>query len=181
MTKLRNPLRKLNKQHRLFVAEYLKDLNSTNAAISAGYSKKTAGAKGYELKNDPLIEELIEQGMRSRMERVEIDADYVLNRLVEIDTMDVIDILNDDGSIKPVSQWPSIWRQMLSGMDLAEIWQGSGDQRELIGVLKKIKWPDKVKNLELLGKHIKVQAFKDKIEHEGDLRNAVPVINVTLS
>jgi hypothetical protein len=31
---------------------------------------------------------------------------------------------------------------------------------------KKIKWPDKVKNLELLGKHIAVGAFKEKIEHD---------------
>ncbi|MDR0068187.1 terminase small subunit, partial [Acinetobacter sp. 11520] len=37
------------------------------------------------------------------------------------------------------------------------------------GWLKKIKWPDKVKNLELLGKHISVGAFKDKVEHSGTI------------
>jgi phage terminase small subunit len=33
-------------------------------------------------------------------------------------------------------------------------------------LLKKIKWPDKVKNLELLGKHISVQAFKEQTKTE---------------
>lgn len=33
-------------------------------------------------------------------------------------------------------------------------------------LLKKIKWPDKVKNLELIGKHICVQAFKEQVEQK---------------
>ena len=44
-------------------------------------------------------------------------------------------------------------------MDIAII--GSGDSD---AIMKKIKWPDKTKNLELLGKHISVQAFKEKTE-----------------
>ncbi|MFW8217264.1 terminase small subunit, partial [Klebsiella pneumoniae] len=31
-------------------------------------------------------------------------------------------------------------------------------------ILKKIKWPDKVKNLELIGKHVDVNAFKERME-----------------
>jgi len=173
-------LKKLSNQHVLFANEYLIDRNATQAAIRSGFSEKTASVKGYSLTKDPLVNELINKLIDERNERVKVDADYVLKRVTEIDQMDVIDILNDDGSIKPVSEWPSIWRQMLSGIDLAEIWEGSGDQRQLVGILKKIKWPDKVKNLELMGKHVKVQAFKEKIEHEGDLSNLVPVINVTL-
>lgn len=36
----------------------------------------------------------------------------------------------------------------------------------MVGILKKIKWPDKVKNLELLGRHVSVQAFKDNVKNE---------------
>jgi phage terminase small subunit len=54
-------------------------------------------------------------------------------------------------------------------MDLSELWEGSGDERQMIGLLKKIKWPDKVKNLELLGKHVDVQAFKEQKELSGGL------------
>lgn len=181
MAKKRPKIKKLNTRHKSFIREYLKDMNGTQAAIRAGYSAKTASSKANELLRDPMIAEQLVKVTEKRMERVEIDADYVLRRLVTIDQMDVADILNDDGTIKPVSQWPEIWRQMISGMDLAEMWQGSGDQRELIGILKKMKWPDKVKNLELIGKHINVQAFKDRVEHEGDITNLVPVVNVNLS
>ena len=101
-----------------------------------------------------------------RNEEVRVDAAYVLKRLVEIDQMDVLDIMTDDMSIKPVSEWPLSWRRYLSGFDLADMFEGRGEDREMVGILKKIKWPDKVKNLELLGKHITVQAFKDNVKNE---------------
>ncbi|EPO7627846.1 terminase small subunit, partial [Pseudomonas aeruginosa] len=81
------------------------------------------------------------------------DADYVVRRLEEIDQMDLLDIVNDDLTLRPLSQWPKAWRQYLSGFDLAEMFEGKGDSRAAVGILKKIKWPDKVKNLELLGRH----------------------------
>ncbi len=36
-------------------------------------------------------------------------------------------------------------------------------------MLKKIKWPDKIKNLEMLGKHVAVQAFRERVTHDGDV------------
>ena len=57
-----------------------------------------------------------------------------------------------------------------SGIDLSESIRRVGDTEELdVSILKKIKWPDKVKNLELLGKHIDVQAFNEKREIKGSL------------
>ncbi|STD85217.1 terminase, small subunit [Escherichia coli] len=96
-----------------------------------------------------------------RNEEVGIDAAYVLRRLVEIDQMDVLDILLQNGELKPIKDWPKVWRTTLSGMDVVEM--VSADSAAL---LKKIKWPDKVKNLELLGRHVSVQAFKDNVKNE---------------
>lgn len=152
-----------------FVREYLIDLNATQAAIRAGYSAKTAGKIGQENLIKPDIATALQKALEERNNRTLINADYVLNRLVEIDKMDVLDIMGEDMSLKPVSQWPTVWRQYLSGFDVAEMFEGKGEEREMVGILKKIKWPDKVKNLELLGKHVGVQAFKDKIEHSGDM------------
>lgn len=102
-------------------------------------------------------------------ERFKIDAEYVMRRIVEIDQMDVSDIFNDDGSIKLISDWPKVWRQYVSGLDVAEMFEGRGGQREMVGFLKKIKWPDKVKNLEMMGRLTAVGAFKDHIEHSGKI------------
>ena len=154
----------LTQKQRLFVDEYLIDLNATQAAIRAGYSKKTAGQIGDENLKKPQIAQAIKVAMDSRSKRAQINADYVLNRLVEIDQLDVLDILRDDMSFKPLSEWPKGWRQYLVGFDIAEMFEGQGEDRSMVGLMKKIKWPDKVKNLELLGKHVAVSAFRDQVE-----------------
>ena len=56
--------------------------------------------------------------------------------------------------------------------------QESQSLREQIGWLKKIKWPDKIKNLELLGKHIAVNAFKEKVELSGNVNIQPPTFNI---
>ncbi|EMT2447097.1 terminase small subunit [Acinetobacter baumannii] len=161
----------LRGKQKIFVHEYLKDLNATQAAIRAGYSAKTAGSIGDENLKKPEIQKAITEAQNARIKRLDVDADYVLNRLVQIDQMDVIDIMNDDLSLKPISNWPPIWRQYISGLDNMEEFDGRGEDRSLIGYLRKIKWPDKVKNLELLGKHISIGAFKDRVELGNDPDN----------
>ena len=150
------------KQQR-FIAEYLIDLNAAQAAIRAGYAVKGAKDQAYQLMQRPEVVAAIKEAIEARNQRVQVDADYVLNRLTEIDQMDLLDILDDDMSIKPLSKWPKVWRQSLSGFDIAEIFEGVGKERDLVGLMKKIKWPDKVKNLELLGKHVNVNAFREQV------------------
>lgn len=156
------------KQQR-FVEEYLIDLNATQAAIRAGYSEKTAKSIGQENLTKPDIQKAIEEAQNKRTEQTQIDAAYVLRRLVEIDQMDVLDIMDDKYCLKPIGEWPKIWRQYISSIENLEEFEGFGEDRTQIGWLKKIKWPDKTKNLELLGKHVSVGAFKDKVEHSGKL------------
>ncbi|EMO6260882.1 TPA: terminase small subunit [Escherichia coli] len=138
--------------------------NQTQAAINAGFSPNTAAVKASVMMRDERIQKRIAELMEERNKRMRVSADYVLMRLVEIDQMDVIDILNDDMSIKPVSEWPKVWRQYLTGFELVDMFEGRGDEKELVGILKKIKWPDKVKNLELIGKHVDVNAFKERLD-----------------
>ncbi|WP_142630924.1 terminase small subunit [Raoultella planticola] len=148
-----------------YAQEYVKcPENQTQSAINAGFSTKTAAVKASVMMRDERIQKRIAELMEERNKRLRVSADYVLLRLVEIDQMDVIDILNDDMSIKPVSEWPKVWRQYLTGFELADMFEGRGDEKELVGILKKIKWPDKVKNLELIGKHVDVMAFKERME-----------------
>ncbi|MFB4458515.1 terminase small subunit [Enterobacter hormaechei subsp. steigerwaltii] len=140
--------------------------NQSQAAIDAGFSPKTAAVKASNMMRDERIQKRIAELMEERNKRNRVSADYVLMRLVEIDQMDVLDILNDDGSLKPIREWPKIWRTTLSGFDLSStIMNMNEDSIETI--LKKIKWPDKVKNLELIGKHVDVNAFKERLEVSG--------------
>lgn len=166
---------KLTDKQDAFCREYMIDLNATQASIRAGYSKKTANRIATENLSKPVIQERLAELKAERNERNQVDADYVLNRLLEIDALDVADILDDEGALKRLSEWPKAWRTTISGLDLTEI----GDEGVKIGSFKKLKWPDKVRNLELLGKHVDVQAFKERQETE--LKNLPPVLNITLT
>ncbi|MCP3893053.1 MAG: terminase small subunit [Bacteroides sp.] len=148
-------MEKLTDKQADFVREYLVDLNATQAAIRAKYSKKTARQTGTENLAKPYIQEAIRKKQAKRAKRLQIKADYVLKRHVDIDEMDVADILNDDGSMLAIKEWPKCWRRTITGIDISEIINGE----DITTVLKKIKWPDKLRNLELLGKHVNVQAY----------------------
>ncbi|EFC4463139.1 terminase small subunit [Escherichia coli] len=154
-------MKQLTPKQELFCREYLKDLNGTQAAIRAGYSEKTANEQASRLLANVNVQKFVAELKSARVEQTGIDAAYVLRRLVEIDQMDVLDILLQNGELKPIKDWPKVWRTTLSGMDVVEM--ASADSAAL---LKKIKWPDKVKNLELLGRHVSVQAFKEQTSTE---------------
>lgn len=74
----------LNEKQLMFCKEFLIDLNATQAAIRAGYSKKTAKEIGCENLTKPNIAAEIQKLMDSRSQRVEIDADYVLGGIKEL-------------------------------------------------------------------------------------------------
>ncbi|MCQ3893038.1 terminase small subunit [Klebsiella quasipneumoniae] len=152
----------LTDKQEMFCREYLIDLNATQAAIRAGYSEKTANRTASENLSKPDIQSRIAELKAQRNDLVGVNATYVLNRLVEIDQMDVLDILTSTGELKPVTQWPKVWRTTLSGLDVIEM----ASEGNTTALLKKIKWPDKVKNLELIGKHIDVQAFREQVKTE---------------
>ncbi|ECA2524344.1 terminase small subunit [Salmonella enterica subsp. enterica serovar Bovismorbificans] len=149
-----------------YAQEYTKcPENQTQAAINAGFSPNTAAVKASVMMRDERIQKRIAELMEERNKRLRVSADYVLLRLVEIDQMDVIDILDDEGGLKPISQWPKVWRTSISAVDINRIRMAMKDDEEDIeSTLQKIKWPDKVKNLELIGKHVDVNAFRERLE-----------------
>lgn len=131
------------KQQR-FVEEYLIDLNATQAAIRAGYSKKTAAVIGAENLIKPNIQKAVEEAQNKRAERTEITQDYVLSNIQKV--------------IERCMQQEAV--QARDGSPL--LVQGpDGD----LACLFEFKENGALKGLELLGKHLGL--FKDKIEHTG--------------
>jgi len=76
--------RRLSPKQKLFCEEYLIDLNATQAAIRAGYSKKTAYSIGEENLRKPDLAKQIQENMDKRSKKTEIGADYVLSGIVEV-------------------------------------------------------------------------------------------------
>ena len=73
----------------------------------------------------------------------------ILGELRKIGTVNVSELLSDDGSLKPVSEWPKECSAALAGIEIKELFDTDGNKT---GEIKKVKFTDRLKALELLGK-----------------------------
>jgi phage terminase small subunit len=148
-----------------FVKEYLIDLNATRAAISAGYSARTAAQAGSRLLRDVQIHAEIEQANAKRLAKVELSAELVLKELIRIGMADLSKAFDADGRLLPLHKIPEDTRRAMSSVKVFEEFAGAGKERIQVGEVREVKFWDKPKALELLGKHLKL--FVDVAEVGG--------------
>jgi phage terminase small subunit len=133
----------LEPKQRRFVDEYLVDLNATQAAIRAGYSRRTAEQIGYENLRKPVIAAAVEAAQAARAERLGVSQDYVVDNLTEI--------------VERCMQRAPVMARDAKGMaqttdaEGRHVWQF--DARGALG------------GLNLLGKHLGM--FAERVEHSG--------------
>ena len=148
------------KQER-FVAEYLIDLNATQAAIRAGYSKKTARSVGYENLTKPDIQAAVSEAQAKRSERTEITQDRVLAELAKIGFSDLRRVLTSQGSLIEPQEWDDDTAGAIGSLEV--VLRPGAEQDEsgnrVIEHVHKIKAWDKLSALEKIGKHLGM--FKD--------------------
>ena len=158
----------LTARQQRFVEEYLVDLDGTQAAIRAGYSGRRAKVTAQELLQEPAIAAAIEAGKAARSERTRIDADWLLTRLAAEAEADLGDLYDENGDLKPIREWPIIWRQgLVTDLEISALFEGTGKERMQVGHVKKVKFAERLRRLELIGKHIRINAFKEIVEHKG--------------
>jgi len=100
-------------------------------------------------------------------DRTEWGKEAILLELRRIGMSDIRILFNEDGSIKPVTEWPDEAGAFVSSIEVVEEFEGTGKDRLQTGWNKKIKMWSKEKSLELLGKNLKL--FLDRVEHSGNL------------
>lgn len=149
-------------KERLFAHEYLIDQNKTQAAIRAGYSEKTAVKTGHEVYHKPHVKAWIEEHLAKRCAALEVTADRILKELALIGFQNIAGAFNGENSLKSIADMPEDIQRVISGIDIDELFEGRGEDREHVGYTKKLRTWDKLKALELMGKHLKM--FTDKLE-----------------
>lgn len=168
----REPPKKLTEKEARFVDEYMVDGNATQAAIRAGYSAKTAAAIGAENLRKPHIVRALDARRKVLSAKAEWTAERVLATLGELLTADIADLYDEEtGALKPVHEWPMAFRTgLVAGIDADEIFEGSGEDRAVIGITRKVKLADRTALLNMLGKHVLVQAWnlKKTVTHQID-------------
>lgn len=92
---------RIRDKQELFCNEYIIDLNATQAAIRAGYSEKTAQEQSSRLLSNVIIQDRISELKLGRIERVKIDADWVLVSAKKVfdRCMQEEEIKSDDGAV----------------------------------------------------------------------------------
>jgi len=161
-----------------FVAEYLIDLNATQAAIRAGYSEKTARTVGCENLAKPNIAEAIQSAQAKRETRTEITQDRVLAELARVGFADM----------RKAVTWGNL------GVTLKDSAQIDDDTALAIGEVSqgpngiKIKMHDKLAALDKIARHLGMykdgsDAPQEAVSLTVNLTSASPVgeIRVTRS
>ena len=145
---------KLRDKQKRFVQEYLVDFNEPQAAIRAGYSKKTAGAIGHENLKKPHILAEIEKRKKALQNKLEITQERVLQELASI-------------AFSKGTDYASV----IAGCVVVNDTEGlTEEQKAAIVSIKQtkegveIKLADKYKALELLAKHLGLLAERPEAE-----------------
>lgn len=169
-------MKKLTPKQQAFVDEYIKDFKGGPAYLRAGFkvSSRVAESNASRLLRNADVQAAVTDVIEARSKRTKIDADWVLRRLADISDADLADLYGPDGSMKPVSEWPEVWRKgLVAGVEVFEEFSGQGQERKLIGYTRKVKLADRLKSLELIGKHVDVGAYRERVEHTG--KNGAPL------
>ena len=161
----------LNPKQERFAAEYLIDLNATQAAIRAGYSAKTAYSQGERLLRHVEVAQAVQAGQKARAVRTEITQDRVLQELARIAFFDIRQLYRPDGTMKDPTEMDADTAAALASIEVREeLDRGTGDEEadvvapggavrrkrgELVGGYTiKTRVFDKVATLQLAMRHL---------------------------
>ena len=148
----------MTQKQKRFIEEYLIDLNATQAAIRAGYSPDTAQQTGSENLSKPVIRAQIDRAMAERSKRTGVNAERVVLELAKIAFVNAAEVIDPKTATVKEDALPE---------DTAAIQSVKVKTFGEDGLEREIKMADKLKALELLGKHLGM--FKDRIELSGGL------------
>lgn len=150
---LRKDEKKMTEKQKMFCQEYLVDLNAAQAAIRAGYSSKT---RPERIKAKPEVKSYIEKQMEKRARRTGINADRVVEELARIAFVkpaEVVDLRT--GRVKE-----DVSQENMAAINQVKVKETNGEDWDSIE--REVKFADKLKALELLGKHCGL--WNDKAE-----------------
>ena len=158
---------RLTAKQKRFIEEYLVDLNATQAAIRAGYSPHTAREIGCENLSKPHIRARVEKELAERSKRTGINQDRVIRELARIALVNPVDVINmDEATIKEMASADDTAAILSVKVKKIPTEEGTITERE-------IRIADKIKALELLGKHLGM--FTDKFNINAEM--AVKIVD----
>jgi len=162
-----------------FVQEYAVDLNGAAAVIRAGYAASDANNQAYRLLRDVEVQAAVAAELAIKRKRNQITQDRVLQELARIAFFDPRKLFYADGSPKGIHELDDDTAAAIAGMDVSDIFEGTGPSRRFVGQLKKYKLADKMAALTTAMRHLGM--LNDKLVVQGDPDNPVEVRQVAMT
>lgn len=145
------------KQER-FVEEYLVDLNATQAATRAGYSKKTAEYIGHQLLKKTPVLEAIKARRAELSNKLEITQERVLKEYARLAFLDPRNLFYGTGEPRPIHELDDDTAAAIVGLDVVQV----GNSEVGVGDVLKYKMADKKGALDSIARHLGM--FNDKLD-----------------
>jgi phage terminase small subunit len=142
-------------RRQMFVEEYLRDYNATQAAIRAGYAENSAGEEGHRLLKNAQIKKAIEKRKAAILETIQQDQIRTLREIQKIAFIDIRHLYNEKGELKSPSEWDEATAAAVASTETVRRSTGEKDDdgNVVYETVLKVRLWDKVKALELMGKH----------------------------
>ena len=147
-----NPPPRLKRRAQLFVSEYLKDLNGTQAAIRAGYSPATARIHASKMLANVSISTAIREAQDKILKENHITVSRIVRELALIAFFDPASLYDQNGRLLDINELPPPVRHSLPG---GEIVKSPG------GDVHRVRFGGKLPALLALAKHMAM--FTDRI------------------
>lgn len=165
------PLLNLSETHQFFVKEYLKDFNGSRA-YKASISPELEGPSLWQaacsLLKKPEIRKALQEEVKARFERLDIEGDLLIRLLFNIADNDPADLFNDSKQLKSIKDMPIEIRKALRSFKVVEHWKKGEDGAEL-ETIKDVTVCSREKAIELLMKYkgmlIEQHNIKGRIDH----------------
>ena len=146
----------LTEKQRKFVEEYMIDLNGKQAAIRAGYTPQSAEQQASKMLLKGKVHACIQREIAIQSKRTGVTADRVIRELAKLAFINADDLINmDAATIKDES---SMNNTAAIQSVRVKYYDGEVSERE-------VKLYDKIKAMELLGKHLAM--FTDNLNVKG--------------
>lgn len=142
----------LNPKQEKFVREYLKDLNATQAAIRAGYAPGSAMVTGSRLLSHAKVSQAIAEKQGKTLAKLDISVERILLERARLAFFDPAKLLDNTGRPLPFQDIDEDTRRAIAGIDVEDLYDGGGKDREKIGTVVKFKLADKNASLTALEK-----------------------------
>ncbi len=158
---------RMNSRHEFFAREYVKDLNGTRAAIAAGYARKTAKSAASRLLTNVNVQAILTKLTKKQADKLDLSAEKVLSELSRMgfsNFLDYVNITEEGDAFVDLSGLTQEQAAAIQEVTVNEYMEGKGKDARKVKRTR-LKLVDKIRSLDLLGRHLKL--FTDRMEVSG--------------